>query len=79
VGLDSIVEGQVSVDDLDFQPGQSSNGVRILCKWSCVHLGFSVPLWAQGLRCVLIGIMRSLFTSVMGECGHRSDLARLLS
>jgi hypothetical protein len=35
-------------------------------------------LWAQGLRCVLIGIMRSLLTSVVGECGHRSDLARLL-
>jgi hypothetical protein len=78
VGLDSIVEGQESVDDLGFQPGQSLNRVRILCKLSCVHSGFSVPLWAQGLRCVLIVIMRSLFTSVMGECGHRSDLARLL-
>ena len=76
MGLDSIVEGQESVDDLGFQPGQSLNRVRILCKLSCVHSGFSVPLWAQGLRCVLI--MRSLLTSVMGECEHRSDLARLL-
>jgi len=24
-------------DDLCFQPGQSSNRVRILCKLSCVH------------------------------------------
>ncbi len=79
VGLDSIVEGQESFDDLDFQHGQSSNRVRILCKWSCVHLGFSVPLWAQGLRCVLIRIMRSLFTFVVGECEHRLDVARLLS
>jgi hypothetical protein len=78
VGLDLIVEGQESVDDLGFQPGQSLNRVRILCKLSCVHSGFSVPLRAQGLRCVLIMIMRSLFTSVMGECGHRLDLARLL-
>jgi hypothetical protein len=37
VGLDSIVEGQESVDDLGFQPSQSSNRVRILCKLSCVH------------------------------------------
>jgi hypothetical protein len=55
VGHDSIVKGQESVWWFFFQPGQSSNRMRILFKWSCVNFGSLVFVVGTRGACVWSG------------------------